>query len=149
MLLFFASLFVIVGGLEEAGVLSFLAEKIISGAESNLVLTAIILMWSAAILSALVDNIPFTVAMVPVITFLGAQGVDVNLLWWALLFGVGFGGNGSPIGSTANVLVISKSEKADCSITLKMWLKSGTLVMVTTLLIATVIILLFSHYLAK
>lgn len=124
-LLFFASLFVIVGGLEHAGVLARIGELITQGADTNLIMTAIIILWSTAILSAIVDNIPMTVAMIPVIAYLGTQGVDVGLLWWALAWGVGFGGNGSPIGSTANIIVVSKSEQTDTPITFKMWMKAG------------------------
>lgn len=145
-LLFFASLFILVGGLEHAGVLEYLAQFIVAGAADNILLTAIILMWSAAILSAIVDNIPLTVAMVPIIAFLGTQGVDVEILWWALVLGVGFGGNGSPIGSTANVIIMSKSEQTDNPITFKEWLRKGTPTMFTSLIVATIAFLLFGDF---
>lgn len=146
-LVFFVSLFVIVGGLEHAGVLDHVAQFIIGGGTENLVMTAIVVLWASAILSALVDNIPFTVAMIPVIAQLQAQGVDANLLWWALVFGVGFGGNGSPIGSTANVIVVSKSEQTDTPITFKSWFKSGTAAMVVTCIVGTIAILTFHDFL--
>jgi Na+/H+ antiporter NhaD/arsenite permease-like protein len=145
-LVFFASLFVIVGGLESSGALDIVAEFLVSGAEENIILTAITVLWMSAILSALVDNIPFTVAMIPVIAALEAKGMQVNILWWALLFGVGFGGNGSPIGSTANVIVVSKSEQTDTPITLKAWLRSGTIAMIVTCIIASVAIVTFADY---
>ncbi len=148
-LVFFASLFVLVGGLEHAGVLEYAADLIIGGAADNIVLTAIIVLWTSAVLSALVDNIPFTVAMIPVIASLEANGVDVNILWWALVFGVGFGGNGSPIGSTANVIVVSKSEQTGDPITFKKWFMSGTLAMLVTCIVATVAILLFHEHFSK
>ena len=148
-LVFFAALFVIVGGLEFSGALDIVAEMLVSGADNNIVMTAIIVLWISAVLSALVDNIPFTVAMIPVIAALQAKGVDVNILWWALVFGVGFGGNGSPIGSTANVIVVSKSEQTDTPITLKGWMRSGALVMVITCVIATVVLITFSDYFNK
>lgn len=137
-LLFFASLFVIVGGLEHAGVLEKVAELLTSGAGDNLLLTAIIILWASAILSAVVDNIPLTVAMIPIIGFLGSKGIPVDLLWWALVFGVGFGGNGSPIGSTAGVIVVAKSEKTDNPITFVDWIKQGAPTMVLGLIVATV-----------
>ncbi len=146
-LVFFAALFVIVGGLEHAGVLEYLANFLVSGGTENIVLTAIIVLWASAIMSALVDNIPFTIAMIPMIAHLQSQGLDVNLLWWALVFGVGFGGNGSPIGSTANVIVVSKSEQTDHPITFKSWFKSGTSSMIVTCVVATFAILLFHDYL--
>lgn len=142
-LLFFASLFVAVGGLEHAGVLESLAHMITSSAESNLLLTAIVILWVSAIASAIVDNIPLTVAMIPIILHLESSGIPVSLLWWALVFGVGFGGNGSPIGSTAGIIVVSKSEQTDEPITFKKWLKSGAVATIVGLVFATGAITLF------
>lgn len=141
-LLFFAALFVIVGGLEHAGVLEKAAHLITSGAESNLLMTAIIILWASALLSAIVDNIPLTVAMIPIIGYLGSQGVPVDLLWWALVFGVGFGGNGSPIGSTAGVIVVSKSEKTDHPISFIDWMRYGVPATVLGLVIATIVLII-------
>jgi len=145
-LLFFASLFVIVGGLEHAGVLEILANFMTAGVEENILMTALIVMWSAAILSAIVDNIPLTVAMIPIIGYLETQGVAVNILWWALVFGVGFGGNGSPIGSTANIIVVSKSEQTETPITFKSWMKAGVSTMVVCLIIASVALTIFTEF---
>lgn len=145
-LLFFASLFVIVGGLEHAGILERMAEFITAGASDNLLLTAIIILWASAILSAIVDNIPLTVAMIPIITYLGAEGIPPDLLWWALAFGVGFGGNGSPIGSTAGVIVVAKSEKTDNPISFIDWMKQGVPTMVLGLIIATIALTVFTEY---
>ena len=146
-LLFFAALFVIVGGMEHAGVIGILADKMAGLASGNLVFAAIAIMWISAIASAAVDNIPFTMAMIPVIVHLETQGVQTNILWWALALGVGFGGNGTPIGSTANVVVVAKSEQTDDPITFMRWIKSGTAAAVATLLVASVAILLFPHWL--
>lgn len=145
-LLFFGSLFVIVGGLEHAGVLERAAHYITSGAESNLLTTALIILWTSAILSAIVDNIPLTVAMIPIIGYLSTQGVPVDLLWWALAFGVGFGGNGSPIGSTAGVIVVAKSEKTDHPISFIDWMKQGVPTMILGLVIASAALTLFTPY---
>ncbi len=145
-LLFFASLFVIVGGLEHAGVLERVASLLTSGAADNLLITALIILWSSAILSALVDNIPLTVAMIPIIAFLGHQGVPIELLWWALVFGVGFGGNGSPIGSTAGVIVVAKSEKTDNPISFIDWIKLGAPTMVIGLIVASIALAIATPY---
>jgi Na+/H+ antiporter NhaD/arsenite permease-like protein len=142
-LLFFASLFIIVGGMEHTHVLAKIGELITGSAESNLLLTAIIILWVSAVMSAIVDNIPFTVAMIPIIAYLGAEGVAVDLLWWALVFGVGFGGNGTPIGSSAGVIVMSKSEETDTPITFKSWLRSGLIATFASLCVATVAIYIF------
>ncbi len=145
-LLFFGSLFVIVGGLEHAGVLEQLAKLLTAGAEDNLLMTALIILWASAILSAIVDNIPLTVAMIPIIGYLGTQGVPVDLLWWALVFGVGFGGNGSPIGSTAGVIVVAKSEKTDNPITFIDWIKQGAPTMFTGLTVASIAIIIATPF---
>ncbi len=148
-LLFFAALFVIVGGLEHAGVLEVLASKIAGLAGGNVVFAAVSILWISAIMSAIVDNIPFTVAMIPVLTYLETQGVPTNLLWWALALGVGFGGNATPIGSTANIVVVAKSEQTDTPITFKSWLKSGTSAAFATLVVATIMIVAFSGFLGR
>jgi Na+/H+ antiporter NhaD/arsenite permease-like protein len=147
-LLFFAALFVIVGGLEHSGVLGALAENIASVANGNPIVAALAILWISAIMSAIVDNIPFTVAMIPVLAYLEGQGVPTNLLWWSLALGVGFGGNATPIGSTANIVVVAKSEQTDTPITFKSWLKSGTSAAFATLVVASIVIVLFSTYLS-
>ena len=146
-LLFFAALFVIVGGLEHAGAIGILANKIADLASGNIVVAAISIMWISAIASAAVDNIPFTMAMIPVIQYLETKGVPVNILWWSLALGVGFGGNGTPIGSTANVVVVAKSEQTDDPITFMRWFKSGSVAMIATCLVAMAAIAIFPHWL--
>lgn len=145
-LLFFASLFVIVGGLEHAGILEMIAKLLTNGAADNLLMTAIIILWASAILSAIVDNIPLTVAMIPIIGYLAASGIQVEILWWALVFGVGFGGNGSPIGSTAGVIVVAKSEKTANPISFITWIKQGAPTMFLSLTVATIALILFTPY---
>lgn len=145
-LLFFASLFIIVGGLEHAGVLETASRFLVAGAEDNLLMTAIIILWASAVLSAIVDNIPLTVAMIPIIGYLGASGVEVDLLWWALVFGVGFGGNGSPIGSSAGVIVVSKSEKTDNPISFISWIKQGVPTMVVSCAVASLALVFFADH---
>lgn len=145
-LLFFGSLFVIVGGLEHTGLLAQVGALITTGAADNLIITAIAVLWVAAILSAIVDNIPFTVAMIPIITYLHTQGIDTTILWWALILGVGFGGNGTPIGSSAGLIVMSKSEETDQPITFKTWMKSGLVATFVSLLVATGGILIYNYF---
>jgi Na+/H+ antiporter NhaD/arsenite permease-like protein len=137
-LLFFGSLFVLVGGLEAAGVLERLAELIAHSSVLPGVVQGVLLLWVVAILSAVVDNIPITIALIPVIQGLAASGMDVGPLWWALVFGAGFGGNGTIIGSTANVVVTSLSEKTRNPITPAVWSKRGLPVMFVTCAVATI-----------
>jgi Na+/H+ antiporter NhaD/arsenite permease-like protein len=145
-LIFFAALFVTVGGLEHSGVLSLLAHSVAGVAKENLLLCSVIVIWASAIASAIVDNIPFTMAMIPVIHYLETEGIMVTPLWWALALGVGFGGNGTPIGSSANVVIISLSEKTSTPITAKIWMKSGLVVMLATCLAATLTFILFFDF---
>lgn len=150
-LLFFAGLFIIVGGVEGSGLLDLLGQQLVSVAQEpgKLLVTALVVMWVSAFLSAAVDNIPFTVTMIPIISHLETQGVDVMPLWWALALGVGLGGNGSHIGSTANVICVAVAErtrKPEFRITPLFWLKKGTPVMLVTLAISTVLFTAFFDF---
>jgi Na+/H+ antiporter NhaD/arsenite permease-like protein len=145
-LLFFAALFVTVGGLESSGLLAAFSQKVASLAVGNLLLAALVLLWVSAIMSAIVDNIPFAMAMIPVILHLETQGINTTPLWWALALGVGFGGNGTPIGATANVIVVSLSEKTRTPLRFKSWLKSGSLVMLLSCTVASLLFLLLFRF---
>lgn len=111
-LLFFIGLFVVVGGLEQTGVLEVVALFIerISGGNIKFMITIII--WVSAIASAFVDNIPFAATMIPVIKTLAvSQGVSLETLAWALSMGTDIGGSATPIGASANVVGTSVSAK--------------------------------------
>ena len=111
-LLFFIGLFVVVGGLEETGILEVIADFIgkISGGNHKLMIAIII--WVSAIASAFVDNIPFAATMIPVIKSLSAsQGVGLPVLAWALSMGTDIGGSATPIGASANVVGMSVAAK--------------------------------------
>src|SRR5918999_1430487 len=114
-LLFFVGLFVLVGGLEVTGFIGRIAELLIEVGGSP-ALTAMLVMWGSAIASGVVDNIPFTATMIPVIQELAqAEGLSeaaVRPLWWALAIGADFGGNFTLIGASANVVVAGMSERA-------------------------------------
>jgi Na+/H+ antiporter NhaD/arsenite permease-like protein len=124
-LVFFIGLFVIVGGVEAAGALDIVATAMGSLTTQGVALAALFLLWLAAIMSAVVDNVPFTIAMIPVLTALSARGVHTGPLWWALALGVGLGGNATPVGATANVIAISVSEETSSPIGAKLWMKHG------------------------
>ncbi len=143
-LLFFASLFVMVGGLEAAGALEIISNLIVSLSDIPVVWLGVIVLWLVAFLSAIVDNIPITIALIPVIISLGESGIDVQPLWWALAFGAGFGGNGTIIGSTANVVVTTLSEKTRSPITAIKWNRTGTPVSLISLVAATTVYILIS-----
>ena len=141
-LIFFGSFFVLVGGLERTGILSLLAEKVVTLASINLNLAKISVLWLSAISASLVDRIPFTTAMIPIIKHVGELGIKVDSLWWVLALGVGFGGNGTPIGSIVGVVGLSMSEKTNAPIDFKVWLKTATLVMLATVLFVSFLIVI-------
>lgn len=143
-LLFFAGLFILVGGVGNVGYLSDLAGWIFKTFGGNEVALAIAIVWVSAIASAVVDNIPFTAAMIPVITEISEQNnLDITPLFWALAMGAGFGGNATPIGSSANVMTVSISERGPHPITTKEWIRVGLPVMVITCVVASVFLFLF------
>ena len=137
-LVFFGGLFVIVGGLDAAGVLDRVGEATAVLANTDPLVAALALMWLVGILSALVDNVPVTVAMIPVVQKIALAGANVTPLWWALAFGAGFGGNGTIIGSTANVVVVDASRRTQEPVRSPLWNRRGLPVMLLTLTIASV-----------
>lgn len=109
---FFIGLFVVVGGLEQTGILTLIADfiSVISG--GNVMIVIAVILWISAAASAVVDNIPFAATMVPVIKTLAvSQGIDVSVLAWTLALGTDIGGNATPIGASANVVGTSIAEK--------------------------------------
>jgi len=150
LLIFFIGLFMVVGGVEHSEFLMWVGQFIQPFVEQDLRTSVIVLMWVAAFLSAAIDNIPFTAAMIPIILAMETQGINVTPLWWGLAMGVGLGGNGTHIGSTANVFIVTISERLardendpSLQITPGMWFRKGTPAMLLTLMVATVIMFVF------
>lgn len=148
-LLFFIALFVMVGALEAAGLFDLLVNQVDQLAGLHPAAFGVLLLWITAILSALIDNIPITIAMIPVILGLAERGVNPNPLWWALAFGAGFGGNGTIIGSTANIIVANLSSRTRTPITGPIWIKQGLPVMLVICAITSVIYVLFFPYFSR
>lgn len=144
-LLFFAGLFILVGAVGNVGYLEDLAVWIFDNFGSDPVMLAVAIVWVSAIASAIIDNIPFTAAMIPVIVSIVEANpeLDIAPLFWALAMGAGFGGNATPIGSSANVMTVAISERGPRPITTAEWIKVGLPVMVITCVVATVFIIVF------
>ena len=140
---FFAALFVLVGALEEVGLITSLAQMIIGLVRGNLLLAGVLLIWFSALVSAFVDNIPFVATLIPLILGLGAQGVDIGPLWWAVSLGACLGGNGTLIGASANVVVAGLASKQGYSITFRRYLKIGFPLMILSIVLSTVYLILF------
>ncbi len=147
-LMFFAALFIIVGGIQSSGLLAWIGQHLASYASdpTHLLVTCLLLMWVAGLLSSVLDNIPFTITMIPIVLDLQIGGVNATPLWWALALGVGLGGNGSHIGATANVICVAESEKCPldgATITPALWLRKGFPLMLASLTMASLVFTLF------
>ena len=144
-LLFFVGLFVLVGGLEVTGFVGRIAE-FLTGVSNSPALTAMLVMWGSAIASGIVDNIPFTATMIPVVQELaqaeGLSEAEVRPLWWALAIGADFGGNFTLIGASANVVVAGMSERAGKKISFLKFMAYGIPVTLISLAVATPYVLL-------
>ena len=150
LLIFFIGLFVVIGGVEHSEFLTYVGQFILPFAQEDLLMATVSLMWVGAFLSAAIDNIPFTAAMIPIILGMEAQGVNVAPMWWGLAMGVGLGGNGTHIGSTANVFIVTISERLareendpSLAITPGLWFRKGAPCMLLTLVVATALFVVF------
>lgn len=113
-LIFFMALFMVIAGAEETGLIQMIAEWVLKVSQGNLTLAVIMVLWVSAIASAVIDNIPFTATMLPIIVFLNQTipGAESGVLWWSLALGACLGGNGTMIGASANVVTVGLAEKA-------------------------------------
>lgn len=145
-LLFFIGLFVVVGGLEQTGILEVVAGFIGDVSGGNAMLMIAIIIWVSAIASAFIDNIPFSATMIPVIdTLAKTQGIDLSVLAWALSMGTDIGGSATPIGASANVVGTSVAAKAGHPIGWGEYCKKAVPATAIVLVISTVFI--FVRYL--
>ncbi|HEX2112246.1 MAG TPA: ArsB/NhaD family transporter [Gaiellaceae bacterium] len=140
---FFLGLFVMVGGLEERGVVAEIADFLADLTGGSRTGEALAILWGAAGGSALVDNIPFTAAMIPVVDELAAGGEFDDANWWALALGACFGGNATMIAAAANVAAVGVLERSGQPISFGRFLAIGAPVTVVSLALATVYLLLF------
>jgi Na+/H+ antiporter NhaD/arsenite permease-like protein len=139
---FFVGLFIMVGALEQQGVIEAIADGFADLTGGSKTAEALVILWGSAAGSALVDNIPFTAAMIPVVDELQLDGFD-DAAWWALALGACFGGNATLIAAAANVAAVSALSRAGTRITFVQFLAIGLPVTIVSLLIATAYLLVF------
>ena len=139
---FFTGLFIVVGGLSATGVITMLANWMMDVTSGNFLFAMMLILWVSAILSAIIDNIPFVATMIPVLLAMGAAGMDIVPLWWALSLGACLGGIGTQIGASANVVLSGISSREGYPITFMDYLKVGFPVMLLCVGIATVYLLI-------
>ncbi len=143
---FFLGLFIVVGGMEHTGVIEMIGTWMVDITGGDVVLLIIVLVWGSAILSAILDNIPFVATMIPIIAVMQAQGVDVAPLWWALSLGACLGGNGTLVGASANVVLSSIANREGYPISFMSFTKIGFPIMVVTAVIAMVYLLVLNAF---
>ena len=143
-LVFFITLFVVVGAVQEVGLISFIATAIGSLVGESLILAIFVVTWFSAVLSTVIANIPFTAAMLPVVGFLTGTipGADSKVLFYSLSVGSAMGGNGSLIGASANMVTAGISERAGHPITYLYFLRKGFPALLLTVALATIWLLL-------
>lgn len=143
---FFIGLFVVIGGLEQTGVLEIVAGFIGKVSGGNIMVMLAIILWLSTVASAIVDNIPFATTMIPIIKALSAAyGVDLSVLAWALAMGTDIGGSATPIGASANVVGIATAAREGYVIKWGPYLKKMIPATVIVVLISMMII--FMRYL--
>jgi len=136
-LMFFVGLFVLVEALVQVGVIDIIATWLFDATSGNALVTSLALLWGSAALSGLVDNIPYTATVIPIIQKLGEDGMNIWPLWWALAIGADLGGNLTLIGASANVVVASFAERSGHKITFVRFLKYGAITTFFAILIAS------------
>ena len=145
-LIFFTGLFIVVGGLQETGVIQIVANTLVDMTAGTTLagggaLTILLILWVSAIISAFLDNIPFVATLIPLILTMESSGVDVAPLWWAVSLGACLGGNGTLIGASANVVLSGISNRHGFPITFASF-KVGFPLMLLSVGICTIYMLL-------
>ena len=140
---FFIGLFIAVGGLIEVGIIAQLAETAVDATGGDLTATALLILWMSAIISSVLDNIPFVATMIPLIQNMGAMGItNLEPLWWSLALGACLGGNGTLVGASANLIVAGMAAERGVHISFIRYFKIGFPLMILTIVLSTVYVYL-------
>ncbi|MDR2587599.1 MAG: ArsB/NhaD family transporter [Coriobacteriales bacterium] len=133
---FFAGLFIVVGGLVETGLIDMFAQFLVDATHGQVLIAILAILVASAIISAILDNIPFVATMIPVLLAMQGSGVDVEPLWWALSLGACLGGNGTLIGASANVVLSGISNREGYPLTFIAYLKVGAPMMAMSIVLS-------------
>ena len=140
---FFIGLFIAVGGLVETGVIHDLAVKAIELTGGDVTATSLLVLWLSALVSSVLDNIPFVATMIPLIQSMGQMGVaNLDPIWWSLALGACLGGNGTLVGASANLIVAGLAAERGVKITFLRYLWIGFPIMLLTVVFSTVYVYL-------
>ena len=142
-LFFFIGLFIAVGGLIEVGIIGKLARAAIEITGGDVTLTSLLVLWLSAIVSSVLDNIPFVATMIPLIQDMGSMGIsNLEPIWWSLALGACLGGNGTLVGASANLIVAGLAADRGVRITFIDYFKIGFPIMIFTIVLSTVYVYL-------
>ncbi len=143
-LIFFMMLFIVVAGAEETGLIQMIADWVKDVSGGSLVVSILMILWVSALASAIIDNIPFTATMLPIVAYLTTviPGAQHGVLWWALSLGACLGGNGTMIGASANVVTVGMAERAGYPISFMYYLKAAFIPMIITVILCSFWLLL-------
>ncbi len=143
-LLFFAGLFILVGVLEHKGVIEWVAHKVFLRIGDNPYIMVLTVLWVSGIVSGFLDNIPFTITMIPIVRLmLEVNPIPNNILWWALALGACFGGNLTMIGASANIVSVGMAKQAGVHISFLEFMKASAAITIMTLIIASAFLTLY------
>ena len=136
---FFIGLFIAVGGLVETGIIRDLALKAMHITNGDVTATALLILWLSALVSSVLDNIPFVATMIPLIQDMGTMGItNLEPIWWSLALGACLGGNGTLVGASANLIVAGLAAERGVKITFIRFFKIGFPLMLLTIVLSTV-----------
>ncbi|MEK6557699.1 MAG: ArsB/NhaD family transporter [Candidatus Margulisiibacteriota bacterium] len=138
---FFIGLFIIIGGFAEAGGVKFLSKSVLGITQGNQQATTFLILWASGLFSAVIDNIPYTITMIPLIKELQSV-MDITPLWWSLSLGACLGGNATIVGAAANVIVTESSQHKGYPITFMTFMKIGVMVTFLSLVISSLYLFL-------
>jgi Na+/H+ antiporter NhaD/arsenite permease-like protein len=143
-LLFFAGLFILVGILEEKGVIEWIATNIFMRVGDNPYVMVLMVLWVSGIVSGFLDNIPFTITMIPIVQLmLEATPIPNNILWWALSLGACLGGNLTMIGASANIVSVGMAKRFNQDISFLEFMRFSAVITLLTLVVASVFLMLY------
>lgn len=137
-LFFFVGLFMLVQGIVHVGIVDALGDALLQLTRGDPALTTILLLWLSGIASAIIDNIPYTATMIPIVMQMGESGIPIEPLWWSLALGACLGGNATIVGASANIVVANISAGAGHPILFRQYVRYGAVIVVESLAISSI-----------
>ena len=143
-LLFFIGLFILVGVLEEKGVIEWVAQNVFMRVGENPYVMVLTVLWVSAVVSGFLDNIPFTIAMIPIVELMTANTpVPHNIMWWALSLGACLGGNFTYVGASANIVSVGMARQANVHIRFVEFMKASVMITLITLMLSSAFLMIY------